>query len=147
MVDMDHVLCDFTQAYDYWRFLFPKQIYPQSRCGFWSSLRPIDGAIEGFQRLEQDFDVWILTRPSVYNLNSYTEKAQWIEAHLGFSVLERTILCCDKSRIKGDYLIDDSGRDGQPEFEGEWIQFGSSEFPFWSTVVDYILKKEGKTNG
>ena len=40
---------------------------------------------------------------------------------------------------KGEYLIDDMGNCGQPEFEGEWIEFGSFDFPNWNEVVKYLM--------
>lgn len=30
-------------------------------------------------------------------------------------------------------------KNGTSEFEGEWIQFGSGQFPDWTAVVDYLL--------
>lgn len=143
MVDMDGVLCDFYNASKKALIENPKQPYPQSQWGFFLKLAPIEDAIDSFKELEKYFDVWILTRPSAYNVNCYTEKAQWVWDHLGFKTLEKTILSCDKSRIKGDYLIDDQDNAGQDKFEGEWINFGNSEFPNWKKVLRYILDKEG----
>lgn len=74
-------------------------------------------AIESFNKLKQHYDVWILTRTSFNNIHCFTEKAQWVLDYLGFDVLEKTILCGDKSLLKGDYLIDDNGQHGQPQFE------------------------------
>lgn len=34
------------------------------------------GAIESFKKLQEKYDVWILTRLSFRNVNCYTEKAQ-----------------------------------------------------------------------
>jgi len=143
MVDMDGVLADFYGAAKQALIDNPTQPYPQSQWGFFLKLKPIKDAIESFKLLEEHFDVWILTRPSPRNVNCYTEKSQWIWDHLGFDVLERSIFSCDKSRIKGDYLIDDQNNANQDKFEGEWLKFGSERFPCWSEVVDYILKKEG----
>ena len=42
----------------------------------------------------------------------------------------------------GDYLIDDSGWNGASSFKGEWIQFGSGEFPNWESVVSYLQRKD-----
>lgn len=47
-----------------------------------------------------------------------------------------------KSLFKGDILIDDRGKNGTSEFEGEWIQFGSDSFPNWDTVLAYLIPKE-----
>ena len=43
-----------------------------------------------------------------------------------------------KNLCKGDILIDDRGKNGTAEFEGEWIQFGKSEFPDWDSVLKYL---------
>ena len=42
----------------------------------------------------------------------------------------------------GDYLIDDSTKNGAAEFTGEHIQIHSDKFPDWNSVIDYISKKE-----
>ena len=145
MVDMDDTLCDFISAFKRDLHLNPYQPFPQSRWGFFLDLEPLPGAIEGFEKLQEYFDVWVLTRPSAYNLNCYSEKAKWVLDHLGFEAVERTILCSDKSKVIADYLIDDMGNAGQDKFEGEWIRFGSPKFPDWYSVVNYIFKKENIT--
>lgn len=48
-----------------------------------------------------------------------------------------------KDLCEGDYLIDDRGKNGTSEFKGEWIQFGSEQFPNWESVKTYLLSKEG----
>lgn len=138
-VDLDGVLCDFFGAFRKGRKDNPDRKYPQSKIGFFTDLEPIPDAIESFNKLKQHYDVWILTRPSFNNIHCFTEKAQWVLDYLGFDVLEKTILCGDKSLLKGDYLIDDNGQHGQPQFEGEWIEFGSEEFPDWISVTDYLI--------
>ena len=50
-VDMDDVLCDFVGAYNKARQQSPEIRYPQSQIDFFRKLAPIDGAIEGFNRL------------------------------------------------------------------------------------------------
>ena len=137
-LDMDGVLCAFHSAYLRDKELNPSLQYPQSRVGFFVELDEIDGAIETFNILKEDYDMWILTRPSFMNIHCYSEKAQWILDKLGFDIQEKTILCGDKSLLKGDYLIDDCGGSGQEDFEGEWIQFGSDNFPNWKSVLKYL---------
>jgi 5'(3')-deoxyribonucleotidase len=141
-VDMDGVLCDFYGAARKALTENPSQKYPQSQWGFFLKLEEIPDAIESFKKLQEKYDVWILTRPSFRNVNCYTEKAQWVWDHLGYDVLEKTIMSPDKSLLKGDYLIDDMGNAGQENFEGEWIHFKTSKFPNWKTVVDYLMNKE-----
>ena len=103
-------------------------------------LEPLPNAIESVNELKKEFDVWILTRPSFNNINCYSEKAQWVLDNLGYDMLEKTILCGDKSLVKGDYLIDDQGNAGQENFEGEWIKFGSEKFKDWLTVMEFFKK-------
>jgi len=56
--------------------------------------------------------------------------------------LENTIMTGDKSLIKGDYLIDDMTGDGQENFEGEFIQYGSDKFPDWRSILMYLMNKK-----
>ncbi len=139
-IDMDGVLCDFYGAAKKHLKQNPKQPYPQSKWGFFLKLEPLPNAIESVNELKKEFDVWILTRPSFNNINCYSEKAQWVLDNLGYDMLEKTILCGDKSLVKGDYLIDDQGNAGQEQFEGEWIKFGSEKFKDWLTVMDFFKK-------
>jgi len=134
-VDMDDTICDFMGPFRSGEF---KLKYPQSKVGFFLDLEPIDFAIEGVKLLQEKYDVWILTRPSIKNTHCYTEKAEWIKKYFGESMLEKLILCPDKSLVKGDYLIDDDIRHGQLEFEGEHIQFGNSKFPNWKSIINYL---------
>ena len=137
-VDMDDTLCDFTGPFKSGEY---KLKYPQSKVGFFLDLQPLEGAIEGMNILMTKYDVWILTRPSIKNIHCYTEKAEWIKKYFGEDFLDKLILCPNKSLVKGDFLIDDDNRHGQPEFEGEHIHFSKDErFMNWSQVVDYLMK-------
>jgi 5'(3')-deoxyribonucleotidase len=136
-VDMDDTLCDFTGPFKRGEVAIK---YPQSKLGFFLDLEPLEGAIEGMKTLQTKYKVYILTRPSIKNTHCYTEKADWIKKYLGEEMLERMILCPDKSLVKGDFLIDDDHRHGQTEFEGEHIHFGKDEnFMTWSQVVEYLM--------
>jgi 5'-nucleotidase len=141
-VDMDGVLCDFKSSYLWWKKNHPEIEYPQSQFGFFSNLEPIPGSIEGFKKLQEKFEVYILTRPSIYNLMCYTEKADWVKRHLGFHVLENLITMCNKSLVNGEnaYLIDDTIQAGQLDFTGEFIHFGSEKFSDWETIIKYLDK-------
>ena len=140
-IDMDGVICDYDKALYLALLKNPNQPFPQSQWGFFLKLEEIPNAIESFKKLEEKYDVWILTKPSFRNVNCFTEKAQWVWDHLGFEVLEKTIMCGDKSLLKGEYLIDDMDGDGQPNFEGEWIRFRSKQFPDWNSVTNYLLNE------
>jgi 5'-nucleotidase len=160
-VDMDGTLCDFRGAlvkkekFTWFRILLiklffkgyismgnPNKKFPQSRLGFFLKLEPLVDAIDSFNKLKENYDVWILTRPSFKNVSSYSEKAQWVLDHLGYDVQEKTIMCGDKSLLKGDYLIDDEGNAGQERFEGEWLHFGKgNKYPDWKSIMIYLNEK------
>ncbi len=142
-VDMDNVLCDFVKLYLEWKKEHPEITFPQSQFGFFSNMEPVENAVESFKKLQEHFDVYILTRPSIYNLMCYTEKADWVKRHLGFNTLENLIICCDKSLLKGlnGYLIDDDTKAGQLDFEGEHIHFKTEKFPDWNSVIKYLIKE------
>ncbi len=140
-IDMDGVLCDYQSAFDKALQQNPKIAFPQSQFDFYRKLQPIENAIETVHLLLQreDFDIYILTAPSIYNPLSYTEKRMWIEDYFGIEMVERLIISPNKALLKGDYLIDDikEGR-GQENFEGKLIHFGSEDFSNWKAVLDYF---------
>jgi hypothetical protein len=139
-IDMDDTICDYSGLWSIYKEKFPGVQYPQSKFGFFSRLKPVEGALESISLLEKYYDVFILTRPSIKNLHSYSEKAEWVEKYLGEEYLEKLILCPDKSLVKGNFLIDDYDKNGQTEFEGEFIKFKTEMFPNWESVVKYLIK-------
>lgn len=137
-VDMDGVLCDFIKEYDKRLLAYPKQKYPQASYGFFESLDPMHNAINAFKFLEKNFNVHILTAPSVDNPLCYTEKAVWVKKHLGKDAASRMVITGHKNLLMGDYLIDDNvtGK-GQDNFQGTLIHF--SEYDnHWDYVVKYF---------
>ena len=143
MIDMDGVLCDFDAGYKQIRTEKPDVEFPQSILGMFASLAPINGAIETVNRLRKAHDVWILTAPSVRNPHCYTEKRLWIEQHFDLAMAYRLIIAHDKSLVLGDVLVDDhiSGK-GQENFSGRVLQFGSPEYPDW-TSIELAIKELG----
>lgn len=139
-IDMDGVLCDYMAMSYKYRARTPENGYPQASYGFFADMEPMEGAIEAYRWLHENFDTWILTRPSVLNPMCYTEKRVWVEKHLGIEVCDRLIMCTEKGLLKGDYLIDDVP---WPKFEGKQLRFGSSEWPDWKSVVSYFEQKYG----
>jgi 5'-nucleotidase len=137
-VDMDGVICDYYTAYQIVKKERPEIQHPQSLYGFFIGLKSIPYSIDMVQYLSKKYDLWFLSKPSVYNINSYSEKALWIYNNFGFELQKRLILSSDKSLLKGDYLIDDQTNANQDKFEGEHILFGSPKFPNWIEVVKYL---------
>lgn len=143
-IDMDDVLCNYTQAYKKALKTNSKIIFPQSQYGFFRNLNPKKNALKSTQYLMQQkiFDVYILTAPSVENPLCYSEKREWVEKHLGMEMVRRLIISPNKGLNIGDYLIDDhvSGR-GQENFTGKLIHFGSKKYSNWKKVINYFRKK------
>ena len=131
-VDMDDTLCEFKQACKEHIEKVPSIRIPWCKMDFFRKLKPIEGAIDGVKTLTEDWDVWILTRPSVPNPFSYTEKRLWVEDHLGYEWCEKLILCPNKILMKGDRLVDDTP---WPGFEGKQLVFGSVNCMDWESVV------------
>lgn len=136
-IDMDDVLCKFTEAYKKSQELNPLIKFPQSQYGFFSGLAPMEGSIEAALALLNSncYEPYILTAPSIKNPLCYTEKRVWVEKWLGYAFVDKLIICPNKSLLKGDLLIDDnlSGK-GQENFEGKVLHFGSEDYPDWFTI-------------
>lgn len=142
-IDMDGVLCDYDKAFADAIKSKPFNKIPQSEYGFFENLEPFSGAIDSVLRLQELFDVYILTSPSVKNPLCYTEKRNWIENHLGIGMLNKFIISPNKGLNKGKYLIDDNTEGKKQElFEGELIHFSSDKFPNWKAVISYLENKK-----
>lgn len=142
-IDMDDTLADFMGAYEIARERNPAMMFPQAEYGFFANLEPLEDAVESVQRLldSEHLSPYILTAPSTINPLCYTEKRIWVEQYLGMEMVERLIISPDKSLLKGDYLVDDipEGK-GQESFEGELLQFASTTYPDWQSVMSYLMK-------
>jgi len=132
--DMDGVLCDYKTSFIKKINECPEIKYPQSQMGFFYKLKPLP-LVDMIPYLETIYDVYILTRPSVKNPHSYTEKRLWIEKYLGYKFAEKLIISPNKSLNLGDYLVDDN----YWNFNGKLILLGSDEFPDHKTVYKYLI--------
>jgi len=143
-VDMDDVLCDFTGAYEKAIDQNPKIEFPQSQYGFFRNLKPIPSGVEtvNFLNSVENFQVYILTAPSIRNPLCYIEKRLWIEDYFDLDMVNRLIISPNKGLNKGDYLIDDneSGK-GQEHFEGKLLHFGSASFKDWNQILMYFKEE------
>ena len=61
-----------------------------------------------------------------------------INRYLDKYYCKRLILSHHKNLLRGDYIIDDRGKHGTSGFKGEWLRFGSQEFPNWESVLEYL---------
>lgn len=107
--------------------------------GIFSLMDPIPGAIEAVHLLAKHYDVYILSTSPWNNPTSASDKIEWIKKYLSSIFHKRVILTHHKELVTGDYLIDDNFKNGAREFQGEWIHFGSEQFPDWDAVLKYLL--------
>ena len=144
-VDMDDTAVDFSKQLRKYQAMYPRYQYPQSIIGFFSSMDPMPGFMDAWEELSEHYDIRFLSRPSPYNLGSYTEKAVWVRDNMGgLPALEKLNLNPDKSVVgeKGDYLVDDWEVHGQTEFRGKFMHFGQNgAYKNWSEVTRYLMSK------
>lgn len=144
-VDMDDTAVNYSKQLSIYKAKYPSYQYPQSIVGFFSTMEPMPDFIESWNMLKEHYDMAFCTRPSIYNLNSYTEKAVWVRDYMGgIEALDDLNLVPKKQRIGevGDYLIDDYEIHGQTEFRGEFLKFGpNGQFKNWKDVTNYLLEK------
>ena len=114
--------------------------------GIFSLMEPLKGAEEAVKKISAEYEVFILTTAPWNNPSAWSDKLKWVQKHFSNVFHKRLIISHHKDLLKGDFLIDDRGDNdkGQADFEGQWIEFGSKEFPDWPTVTDYLLNKAKK---
>lgn len=110
--------------------------------GLFSLMEPMEGAVEAVHKLAEVYDVYILSTAPWGNPLAWTEKVLWLKNHFGDLFKKKVILTHRKDFVQGDFLIDDSSKNGAEYFCGEWIQFGSDRFPDWDSVTSYLTTKE-----
>jgi len=148
--DMDNVLVDFKSGLD--------QVSAEEKAryendgegkphyddipGIFSLMRPMPGAIEAAHKLAEKYDVFILSTAPWKNPSAWADKVDWVTKYFGDVFHKKMILTHRKDLCKGDYLIDDRGKNGTSDFEGEWIHFGSERFPDWDAVLKYLMGEE-----
>ena len=105
-----------------------------------SYLPPVKGAVEAMYALQQSgkYDVYILSTSPWSNPTTWSDKVEWINRHLDKYYCKRLILSHHKNLLRGDYIIDDRGKHGTSGFKGEWLRFGSEEFPNRESVLEYL---------
>ena len=144
-VDMDNVLVDFQSGMDLQteETLREYEGRVDEIPGLFADMKPLDGAIEAMHELQRHFDLYILSTAPWRNPSAWSDKVRWVTRYLDDVFHKRMVLTHCKNLCKGDYLIDDRGKNGTAEFEGEWIEFGSPRFPDWNAVVEYLKGKAG----
>lgn len=106
-----------------------------------SKMEPMKDAIESYKILSNHFDTYILSTSPWENHTAWSDKLKWVKKYLGKLSYKRLILTHHKNLNYGDFLVDDRTKNGAGEFKGELIQFGSSKFPNWIGVTEYLLSQ------
>lgn len=139
--DMDGVLVDFQSGIDKLSEDVKKEY--EGRLdevpGIFALMSPIPGAIDAVHKLQEKYDVYILSTAPWKNPSAWSDKVKWVTEHLDDVFHKRMVITHCKHLCEGDYLIDDRGKNGASEFKGEWIQFGSDRFADWKSVLSYLL--------
>ena len=118
-VDLDNTLVDFESGI--------KKCSPEVLAQY-ALMDEMDGAKESFQFLTEHFDTYILSTAPWNNPTAWSDKLLWVKSHLGAPAYKRLILSHHKDLLRGDYLIDDSIKNGVAEFRGKHIQIGTAPF-------------------
>ena len=139
-IDMDNVLVDFQSGLD--------QVSENVKAeyagrldeipGLFAKMKPMVGAIEAVHELQKRYDLFILSTAPWKNPSAWSDKVEWVTKYLDDVFHKRLIISHHKDLCQGDYLIDDRGKNGTSEFAGEWIEFGSEQFPNWESVLKYL---------
>jgi len=92
--------------------------------GFFKGLPEMAGGVRAVKQLvSSGYDVFICTSPILTSRYCAQEKWEWVREHLGEEWLRRLILTCDKTTVRGDFLIDD-----KPNITG-------SQQPLWTQII------------
>ena len=81
---MDGVLCNYDKkAAETPQYKKDRYNECHSIPGFYRDLEPMPGAIEAWNWLSENFDVYIASSPSWSNPSSWIDKRLWVANHLG----------------------------------------------------------------
>ncbi|WP_157002063.1 5' nucleotidase, NT5C type [Agromyces laixinhei] len=142
-IDLDNTLVDFRSA-------LPRLDPARDRDtdepdlddipGIFALMDAMPGAVDAFNALSKEYDVYILSTAPWNNPSAWSDKLLWVQKHLATDAsgpaYKRLILSHHKHLNRGDYLIDDREH---PGFEGGWLQFGVAPFETWADVTGYLL--------
>ena len=146
-IDMDNVLVDFKTGID----RLPEHIQQEYEGrlddvpGIFGLMEPMPGAIDAVNKLNEYFDLYVLSTAPWKNPSAWSDKAIWIQKYFGSEsdslFYKKLIISHHKNLNKGDFLIDDRENNGARDFEGELILFGSGGFEDWEKVTGYLMSK------
>jgi len=135
-IDMDGVISDFDKAAKEGGWTHRPDLKVDFR-----NLELVPGAQDALLRLNQDFDIFIATTPPWSRPDVWGEKREWIGEHFPW-LKRKMVLTHRKDLLIGDILIDDSRWRGQPDFQGDWLWFGTAQKVLdWPSTLELIYKR------
>ena len=135
-IDMDGVIANFAKAAKEggWEHRPDKHVD-------YRNLEVMPGAGEALRRLNHDFDIFIASTPPWDRPDMWGAKREWIAEHFPW-LKRKLILTHRKDLLIGDILIDDSRWRGQPDFQGDWLWFGTAQKVLdWPSTLELIYKR------
>ena len=151
-IDMDNVLVNFQSGIDKLDGA-TKQAYEghfDDAPHIFALMDPMPGAIEAVRKLQERYELYILSTAPWNNPTAWYDKLQWVKRYFGGKegdvFYKRLILSHHKELciLHGDYLIDDRDeKNGAEKYKnaGKLIHFGSPAFPDWNEVVKYLMQE------
>ncbi len=140
-IDMDNVLVDFKTGID----RLPEQIKQEYEGrmddvpDIFGLMEPMPGAVDAVKKLNEFFDLYVLSTAPWKNPSAWSDKAIWIQKYFGSEqgslFYKKLIISHHKNLNKGDFLIDDRENNGARDFEGKLMLFGSERFENLEKVV------------
>jgi len=135
-IDMDGVISDFDKAAKEGGWTHRPDLKVDFR-----NLELVPGAQDALLKLNQDFDIFIATTPPWSRPDVWGEKREWIGEHFPW-LKRKMVLTHRKDLLIGDILIDDSRWRGQPDFQGDWLWFGTAQKVLdWPSTLELIYKR------
>ncbi|MBZ4190707.1 5' nucleotidase, NT5C type [Niabella beijingensis] len=89
--------------------------------GFFLEAPVIPGSVEVMQRLNQQYDLYIVSSAMEFPLSLY-EKYQWLQQYFSFLTWEQMVLCGSKKVVYGDIMLDDHFKN-LDHFNGKTLLF------------------------
>ncbi|MDA5457897.1 5' nucleotidase, NT5C type [Weissella confusa] len=151
-LDMDNVLVDTLLILNAIDMAGETVAKPDQIPGIFRDLPPVPGAIDAVNKLNDYYELYILSTAPWQNVSAWQDKLIWLQHHFGDDekspFYKRVILAHDKSlaRTPGGILVDDrpyhgaSGWD-DAEMDSQWIQYGYESKMTWQTgLVDLLIE-------
>jgi 5'(3')-deoxyribonucleotidase len=144
LIDLDGVLANFDKRHDELKALGLNRNQAMQDPRAFEDLEPMEGAIEHWHLLQEDFETYILSTAPWSNPGAWSSKRVWVEKYLGKESKKKLILSHNKGLVIGDYLIDDRIANGVGDFRGLHVHFGTEGLETWEKVFTFIKECETK---